>query len=96
MKTFRELKYGDYIAVKNQPKWVQCNVVIDGHHYVTELVEEDVFERIITSPGEKEPIAGKIIIFHTFNEKTCKDNERVIFVEDLDKSENESFKVISC
>lgn len=96
MKTFRELKYGDYIAVKKQPKWVQCNVVIDGHHYVTELVEVDVIERIIIPPSEKEPIAGKFIIFHTFNDETCKDNERIIFVEDLDKSENESFKVISC
>jgi len=50
MKTFKDLKKGDKLIVKNNPVYKDCDVTINGHNYVTERVFEDTVVTICSKP----------------------------------------------
>ena len=94
MKTFRDLNRGDIILVKNFKSYIDCNKIIDGHHYVQEVLVDDVDGIISCNPHlhDLQP-QGKM-----FQLQITVPQKGVTYLaalpdSDLDKTENERYKI---
>ena len=95
MKTFRDLKRGDVIIWKNFARYLDCNVTIDGRHYIQEVIYEDapcvieVYNVDYDNGG-----GGELFDFQVYNSISGRQHVVNMLNEDLDKSENDKFKII--
>lgn len=92
-KTFRELETGDRILVKNIFNYKPCDVVINGHHYVTELMKSDEIMTISAFSHYENGLGGKFVEFYAFPEMG-ETHRFEMLKEDLDKTETERFKIL--
>ena len=94
MKTFRDLNRDDIIIVKNFKSYIDCDKFIDGHHYVQEMLMEEVYGIISASPNlHNIQSEGKL-----FQLQITIPQKNVTYLatlpdSDLDKTENERFKI---
>jgi hypothetical protein len=95
MKTFRDLKPDDVIIWKNFARYVDCNEIINGRHYIQEVICEDapcvieVFNIDYDNGG-----GGEWICFQVYNGITGLHHVVNMPKKDLDKSETDKFKII--
>lgn len=95
MKTFRDLKRYDVIIWKNFARYVDCNITINGHHYIQEIIFEDapcVIE--VFNVDYDNGSGGELFDFQVYNSISGGHHVVNIPNKDLDKSENEKFKII--
>jgi len=92
-KTFRQLERGDKILVKNITKHVPCNVTIDDHHYITEVVSEDKTMTIDTFSHYDNGLGGKLVEFYAYPYLGVTLRFEMA-VDDLDKTETEKYKIL--
>lgn len=108
MKTFRDLKPDDVIIYKNFNVFEDCNDIINGVHYTQKVTSVDVncvvecgtryLQEIASDdPNELEKYV-QLQIYNPLMGSTFMPNNVhqliAIPVRDLDKSENEKFKVV--
>jgi hypothetical protein len=103
MKTFKDLKCGDKLIVKNYPEWINCDVIIDGHHYTREKVYVDkeftiVWKPIICSDGSGIGFGGTTVIELHIRESDCQSmwptRIQIPYYEYGDKSETDKYKIV--
>lgn len=93
MKTFNDLKPGDKVIIKNLSTVVPCNVMIDGHKYVSEVVTRDEECTVCTFPHYDNGLGGKIVEFYLYD--SCGISiKRLMWSHDLDKAETDEYKII--
>ena len=95
MKTFRDLKRDDMIIWKNFPRYVDCKKTIDGHNYIQEVIFEDapcVIE--VYNVDYDNGLGGELFDFQVYNYISGMHHVVNMLNEDLDKSENDKFKII--
>ena len=95
IKTFRDLKPGDMIIWKNFASYVDCNEIINGRHYIQEVILEDapcVLE--VYNVDYDNGLGGQLFGFQVYN--YISGGHHVVNMPkwDLDKSENNKFKII--
>ena len=92
MKTFRDLKEGDAIIVKNVPIYIACNITIEGHTYCQEVKYHD--EKFIVTHFSHfdNGLGGKLLEFFATNE--FGQRRFTLEVNDYDKIETNNFKII--
>ena len=95
LKTFRDLKPGDVIIWKNFARLVDCKKIIDGHHYVQEVIHEDVPCVIeVFNADYDNGLGGELLRFQIYNSSYGSHPVVSILKEDLDKSETDKFKIV--
>lgn len=94
MKTFRDLNLDDIIIVKNFKSYINCDKFIDGHHYVQEVLMEEVYG-IISSPPNLQHIQseGKWFQLQITVPQKGVTYQATLPDSDIDKTENERFKI---
>ena len=94
MKTFRDLNLYDNIIVKNFKSYIKCDKFIDGHHYIQEVLMEEVYGIISCAPNLQHiQSKGK-----WFKLQITVPQKGVTYMatlpdSDIDKTENERFKI---
>ena len=108
MKTFRDLKRDDIIIYKNYKIAEKCNDIINGVHYTEKVKFVDVncvvecglenLGEITYDPNDKKEKYIQIQIYNPLNASTfCPNNvHQLVYIpmKDLDKTENDKFKII--
>ena len=94
MKTFRDLRLDDIIVVKNFKSYIDCNKCIDGHHYVQEMLMEEVYGIISAAPNLHHlQSEGKLFQLQITIPQKGLTYLANLPDSDLDKIENERFKI---
>ena len=107
MKTFRDLKPDDVIIYKNFKVFEDCNDFINGAHYTQKVTLVDVncvvecgtryLQEITYDPNDKHEKFIQLQIYNPLMGSTFMPNNVhqliAIPVHDLDKCENDKFKV---
>lgn len=94
MKTFRDLNRDDIIVVKNFKSYIDCDKCINGHHYVQEILMEEVYGIITAAPNLHHiQSEGK-----WFQLQITVPQKGITYLatlpdSDIDKTENERFKI---
>lgn len=108
MKTFRDLKRDDVIIYKNFNVFEKCNDIINGVNYTEKVTLVDVncvvecvsgnLQEITYDPNDKVEKLIQIQIYNPLNISTfCPNSVHQLIsipIKDLDKSENDKFKII--
>lgn len=108
MKTFRDLKRDDIIIYKNYKIAEECNDIINGVHYTEKVKFVDVncvvecglenLGEITYDPNDKKEKYIQIQIYNPLNASIfCPNNvHQLVYIpmKDLDKTENDKFKII--
>lgn len=94
MKRFRDLNLDDIIIVKDFITYIDCDKRIDGHHYVREALTEEVYG-FISSPPHLQHIQseGKWFQLQITVPRKGLTYLAALPDSDLDKTENERFKI---
>ena len=94
MKTFRDLRLDDIIVVKNFKSYIDCNKCIDGHYYTQEVLMEEVYGIISAAPNLHHlQSEGKLIQLQITIPQKGLTYLANLPDSDLDKIENERFKI---
>lgn len=95
LKTFRDLKRGDVIIWKNFARYVDCNEIINGRHYIQEVICEDapcVIE--VFNADYDNGLGEELFVFQVYNSISGNHHGVSMPKKDLDKTENDKFKVV--
>ena len=100
MKTFKDLKKGDKLIIKNNPVYKHCDVTINGHNYVTEKVHEDTVVIITDKPKKTTgPRVGEcgipvLEIMVTEDPNKWPYKIHIEYFDNLNLSETEKYKIV--
>lgn len=95
LKTFRDLKRGDVVIWKNFARFVDCNEIINDRHFIQEVICEDapcVIE--VFNADYDNGLGGEMFGFQVYNSISGNHHVVNILKKDLDKTENDKFKVV--
>ena len=94
MKTFNDLKRGDKVIIKNLSVVVPCNVMIDGHKYVSEVVTKDEECTVCSFPHYYNELGSNIIVEFYLYDSNGISIKRLMWSHDLDKTETDEYKIV--
>ena len=92
MKTFRDLKDGDAIIVKNIPAYRPCNITIEGHTYCQEVTYHNEKFIVTYFSHFDNGLGGKLVEFFATN--GIRRHRFTLEVNDYDKIETDKFEII--
>ena len=93
MITFRELKRGDKVVIKNRVKAMPCDVTLDGRRFLTEAVETDEECTVRAFPHYDNGLGGRFVEFYLYDANGEPIKETML-VDDLDRTETSRFKIV--
>ncbi len=93
MKTFNDLEPGDKVIIKNMSVVVPCNVTIDGHKYISEVVTKDEEFTVCRFSHYNNGLGGNFVEFYLYDRNGFP-FKRMMRSHDLDKTETDEYKIV--